>query len=376
MPARPGWWLLALLCLWLSSLSLFGQPAGNSGQAGSDSVSERFKKLHAEWTALDKQLSDLQDRYEKGTAGVRAELKKQYEELVARSTQLLDRLREAAVAAYSAAPNQDPAVLRTLIGMAAYDYRRDDYESALQIAKLLAEHQCTEPVLYSVAGAAAFSADDYETAEKYLTTASKIGQLDEQGKGLLTSLPQQKQAWEKEQGIRSKEMEANDLPRVKLETTKGTIVIELFENEAPQAVGNFISLVEQKFYDALAFHRVLPGFMAQGGDPQGDGSGGPGYHIACECYQPNARQHFRGSLSMAHAGRDTGGSQFFLTFRPTTHLNGKHTVFGRVIEGLDVLAKLQRRDPTRLGQPAPDRIVKAEVIRKRDHKYEPTKVAK
>jgi cyclophilin family peptidyl-prolyl cis-trans isomerase len=122
----------------------------------------------------------------------------------------------------------------------------------------------------------------------------------------------------------------------------------------------------------------LSGIMMVGlqgsGKTTGDGSGGPGYEIYCECHQENARQHFRGTLSMAHIGRDTGGSQFFLTFKPTTHLNGRHTAFGRVIEGQDVLAKLQRRDPTRANPPQPDKIVKATVVRKRDHKYEPTKV--
>ena len=104
--------------------------------------------------------------------------------------------------------------------------------------------------------------------------------------------------------------------------------------------------MEKKFYDGLTFHRVIPGFMAQGGDPKGDGTGGPGYTIPDECYQENHRNHFRGSLSMANTGqRDTGGSQFFLTFVPTAHLDGKHTVFGRVIEGMDVLAKLQRCEP-------------------------------
>ncbi|MBC7856939.1 MAG: peptidylprolyl isomerase, partial [Pirellulaceae bacterium] len=110
------------------------------------------------------------------------------------------------------------------------------------------------------------------------------------------------------------------MPRVKMTTTKGVMVIELFENEAPDTVGNFLSLVEKKFYDDKSFHRVLNHFMAQGGDPKGDGTGGPGYQIYCECHKPDYRRHFRGCLSMAHAGRDTGGSQFFLTFRPTPEL--------------------------------------------------------
>ncbi len=94
-------------------------------------------------------------------------------------------------------------------------------------------------------------------------------------------------------------------------------------------MGNFISLVDSGFYDGLTFHRVLKGFMAQGGCPKGDGTGDPGYSIYCEVNQENARKHFRGSLSMANAGKDTGGSQFFLTFLPTPNLNGKHTVFRR-----------------------------------------------
>jgi cyclophilin family peptidyl-prolyl cis-trans isomerase len=114
--------------------------------------------------------------------------------------------------------------------------------------------------------------------------------------------------------------------------------------------------------------------MAQGGDPKGTGAGGPGYTIACEVAAPGARQHFLGTLSMAHAGPDTGGSQFFLTFRPTVHLDGKHTVFGRVIEGFEVLPKIMRTTDEQgrtVEGVQPDRIVKAEVLRKRNHPYVP-----
>src|SRR5690606_36315249 len=136
------------------------------------------------------------------------------------------------------------------------------------------------------------------------------------------------------------------------------------ENEAPDTVGNYISLVNKPFYDNSVFHRVLPGFMAQGGDPNGDGTGGPGYNIYCECYKEPHRNHFAGSLSMAHAGKDTGGSQFYITFKPTPHLNGRHTVFGRVVAGLDVLSKLQRIDPSdpKSGAIVPDKIVEAEIV--------------
>ncbi|MFM7845897.1 MAG: peptidylprolyl isomerase [Planctomycetota bacterium] len=164
------------------------------------------------------------------------------------------------------------------------------------------------------------------------------------------------------------------MPRVKIKTTKGDMVVELFENEAPETVGNFINLVESKFYNGLLFHRVLGNFMAQGGCPIGTGTGDPGYKIYCEWPKDNHRSHFRGTLSMAHAGKDTGGSQFFLTFVPTSHLNGRHTVFGRVIEGLDVLAKIQRINPEDPSRTPPDKMLEVTVLRKRDHEYVPNKV--
>ena len=158
-----------------------------------------------------------------------------------------------------------------------------------------------------------------------------------------------------------------ELPRVELKTSKGDVVIELFEDEAPNTVANFIHLVEKGYYDGLKFHRVIDGFMAQGGCPKGTGTDGPGYSIACECQLKGARKHARGSLSMAHAGRDTGGSQFFITFSATPHLDGKHTVFGQVVEGMNAIDKLNR---TAAGV-QPDKIATAKVLRKRDHAYVP-----
>lgn len=169
--------------------------------------------------------------------------------------------------------------------------------------------------------------------------------------------------------------QAADNPQVLLKTTKGDVVIELYEDEAPNTVANFVNLVEKKYYNGLKFHRVIEGFMAQGGCPKGTGSGGPGYCIACEVDLPGAHKHERGSLSMAHRGRDTGGSQFFITFTDTPHLNGKHTVFGRVIKGMNVVDSLQRIDPS---NPEPgvqaDRILEARVLKKRKHPYEPKKL--
>ncbi len=126
-----------------------------------------------------------------------------------------------------------------------------------------------------------------------------------------------------------------------IETDKGAIKILLFAEDAPNTVANFEKLTRQGFYDGLTFHRVIPNFMIQGGCPRGDGTGGPGYTIKCEI---NKNKHLEGSLSMAHAGKDTGGSQFFICHSPQAHLDGVHTVFGRVTEGMDVVNRIRGGD--------------------------------
>ncbi|KAF5422692.1 MAG: peptidyl-prolyl cis-trans isomerase A (rotamase A) [ANME-2 cluster archaeon HR1] len=126
-----------------------------------------------------------------------------------------------------------------------------------------------------------------------------------------------------------------------IETKKGNIVLELFDNDAPNTVENFVKLIDQGFYNGLTFHRVIPDFMIQGGCPKGNGTGGPGYKIKCEI---NPRKHTKGALSMAHAGKNTGGSQFFITHSPQPHLDGVHTVFGQVIEGMEVVNKIKNSD--------------------------------
>lgn len=130
-------------------------------------------------------------------------------------------------------------------------------------------------------------------------------------------------------------------PRVSMKTSKGEMVIELFADAAPNTVKNFLDLTNKGYYNGLSFHRVIPNFMIQGGCPQGTGTGGPGYKINCEI---NPNKHQRGSLSMAHAGPNTGGSQFFICHSPQSHLDGVHTVFGKVIEGVDVVDKVQKDD--------------------------------
>mgnify|MGYP003461472782 FL=1 len=136
-----------------------------------------------------------------------------------------------------------------------------------------------------------------------------------------------------------------------METDKGTMVIELFADKTPMTVNNFVFLSREGFYDGVIFHRVIGNFMAQGGDPTGTGRGGPGYKFGDE-FDASLKHDKRGILSMANAGPATNGSQFFITHGPTPHLNGKHTVFGQVVEGLDVLMSIPARDPGNVNAPA------------------------
>ena len=135
------------------------------------------------------------------------------------------------------------------------------------------------------------------------------------------------------------------MKKAEIHTEKGVMTVSFFEKDAPKTVENFVNLSKKGFYDELTFHRVLPDFVIQGGCPNGDGMGGPGYTIKCELDGEN-QYHDKGVLSMAHAGRDTGGSQFFICHnrQNTQHLDGNHTVFGKVMEGLDIIDEIGQGD--------------------------------
>ncbi len=139
--------------------------------------------------------------------------------------------------------------------------------------------------------------------------------------------------------------------KAKFQTSKGDIVVELFAQQVPNTVNNFVFLAREGYYDGTKFHRVIRDFMVQGGDPTGTGRGGPGYSFRDE-FDSKLRHNKAGILSMANAGPNTNGSQFFLTTVPTPWLDGKHAVFGQVVEGLDVLLSIPPRDPMLLDSPA------------------------
>lgn len=338
-------------------------------------------------------IEKLWAEYQTADEGRQTVINEELKPLVASAKTKVNAMVDAAIESYKADPNGDQQVTDLLLEVAEFRVvgkgeqgGGDQFESALPVIEALIDggHEKAELPVWGVL--AAICANEFDLADKFAKIARDTGALaappqDEgaaevhgQAVRYLSEIDRYRARWEKEKAIREKEAIADNNPRVKFSLTKGDIVIELFEDQAPIATANIITLVKKGYYDGLIFHRVLPHFMAQGGDPTGTGSGGPGYSIACECYEPDAREHFRGSLSMAHAGRDTGGSQFFLCFVPTDFLDGStpgshHTVFGRVVEGIDVIGDIQIIDPDKRG-PKPDQIIKAEVLRDRGHAYD------
>ena len=337
----------------------------------------------AEWDGLVKDMETFKEtmtamnlRYSKGTAAEKTKLVKEANELVRTfETKTHPRMRVLAPQVYKLDPENSVAAQLMLESL----HDKNQFAELIKVSDSVLKKEPKAQLAANFNGAGKFAEHDFEGAVKVLQAAEADGILiPALGGRFLTEAEQYIEFWKTEQAIRAKEDAATgdeQLPIVKLSTTKGDIEILMLENEAPNTVANFISLVEKKFYDGIKFHRVIPVFMAQGGDPNSRdnpalaGQGGPGYSIACECYQENARRHFAGSLSMAHAGKDSGGSQFFLTHLPTSNLNpapdklegAVHTVFGRTIKGLDVIRALE----------VDDVIKSAVVVRKRNHEYTP-----
>jgi cyclophilin family peptidyl-prolyl cis-trans isomerase len=318
------------------------------------------------------ELTVLQAKYHQPKAD-QAAIEKKFNEVQLQARAASEKLETAAFAVAMTDPKNAQAREITGAVMAAA-LKTDDPKRALTLAAMLDKAGAAGEGVLMMAASAAMLTSDLDATEAYLKKAAAAGVKPEKIAELEQAVATERPKVDEEMAKRAAEAKADDLPRVKITTSQGDVMVELFENEAPNTVANFVSLVEKGFYNGTPFHRVIGGFMAQGGDPTGTGTSGPGYAIACEVGKPGARKHFLGTLSMAHAGPNTGGSQFFLTFRPTEHLDGKHTVFGRVIDGFDVLPKLMRTQDDQ-GLPVagaqPDKILKAVVVRKRSHAYEP-----
>jgi cyclophilin family peptidyl-prolyl cis-trans isomerase len=290
--------------------------------------------------------------------------------------------------------------LRLLGSMALTQLEANRFGEAYRLADDALDSASQDRYLWKAFGRAAFSSNRFEVVRDRLARAFADG-LPDWAKAIRKKAEELQAQWDAEETLRQAEKKADDLPRVRLtiehrrfardasgkplttieSSGREDVVLELFENEAPQTVASFIELASQKFYDGTRFHLALPTIMAAGGDPNSkstdpaeDGAGGPGYVIADEYRMPRARKHFRGSISMVNTGAHTTGSQFFICLSPAPEMNGNFTVFGRVIEGQEVVDRITRgrttRDLGHYGKIIPgDLVVHAEVLRKRAHEY-------
>ena len=327
----------------------------------------QWEALIARNNALAEKADALEKEYETADAARKQALEREFQAVADQfNREVRPQMQKLAGPAFEA----DPTNVKAGELAVQSAFARNDYPTTEKYAAAILKQDPSNPTALNLLPTSQFAQQKFDEAEKSFAAARKSNVLSPEFQGFALAAPEYKQFWEQERQTRQRQADMN-LPRVVFHTNKGDVEFEMFEEEAPNTVANMISLVESGFYDGVKFHRVIPNFMAQGGDPlskdadpRNDGTGGPGYMIPSEFDAPNARKHFRGSLSMANSGPNTGGSQFFITHLPTTHLNGRHTVYGRVVKGQEIVDGLQIGDV----------IESAEVLNKRDHVYEPKKI--
>lgn len=381
--------LLAFVSAVLVAGTIFAQgfsevPAQTSAEqaqapASYDPLESDFQAKFSAYREVSSQIEQLQKDFEEAAKNQdQAKIK----EIQAKAPVILKQAEAAfmnavpvAVQLYSKTDGSNEELSQFMLMYANYLLTVDNYDAAYQLfASFLSKgmHKA-HPEIFEMAGISAFGSNRFNAAKKcfnYATqTKTPLSQQAQMYRDSITNYYEKE--WMLETQKEQQEAQANNLPEVLIRTTAGDMKVVLYENEAPNTVASFITLVEKGFYNGLTFHRVLPGFMAQGGCPKGDGTGDAGYKLPEEFSKPDARKHFRGSLAMARSqDPNSAGSQFYISFLPTQFLDGQYTVFGRVVEGLDTLSKIERVDPERMfpGQKK-TQIIEMRVLRKRNHDY-------
>jgi len=347
-------------------VSLFFTPLYAEDPAPVRKERQDFNRLLEEWKPVLQQMVDLQAEFRdvETTDERRQECRREFNKLREEAQSLNRQLMDQAVVCLLKYPRENTDLDSFVINVLREYRRLDLYEEAFDVCKKLLSSSefASDEIIDAVAYSALYS-NDFDAAAKY---GPKLMQLQwrrksefDYSQSPFKNLEYWQTEWRRELELRQRDELNGDLPRVILTTTRGEVEIELFEHEAPNTVANFIFLVEKGFYTNLDFHRVIHGQMAQGGgselirtETELDGTlkkrhnrdDGPGYSIPDEIY-PNSRKHFRGTVSMANAGPNTAGSQFFICYRPNREYDGKYTVFGRVIRGMDVVSFFLERQP-------------------------------
>jgi peptidylprolyl isomerase len=286
---------------------------------------------------------------------------------------------------YASDPVKYKAAGKTLTEMLMSDVELDRFDGWLSPVKALmtSEADISDEVRKAI-GMVGLANCDFNLVERCWSPLKESGKLTGNELGYLNDLPTIRERWARELEIRQKESQLGNNPLVELTTSKGRIVIELYEDSAPNAVASFIYLVENHFYDKKTFFRVVKHVCAQTGCEKGDGTGDAGYQFKGEADLPDRRHHFRGTVSVALGSDETGkvnqnasGSQIYFSFLPMPFLDDTYTVFGRVVEGMPSInlfrtMNLADEKERKEGNKRPEMILSAKVIRKRDHEYRPT----
>lgn len=350
-------------------------------------VSQDAKTLQADydakvetWRKTIKQIRSISLDYQSAGSEREAQtLRKQWVQLRVIGRQQLDDLEQSAVTLFEkldSPPRDLVGFVHRIQGKQLFDGHP---HKAYEIGKMILNILPSDKEAQLVTARAAIRLNHFAEAEKYSETLGVAMQrgLDPIDTSMFAKVADLKKSYERELEIQEAEADDN-LPRVRLETSKGTIVVELFENEAPSTVGNFLALVEDDLYDNMLFNRVVKDYMALTGQFYSDGRFAQiPYTIKDECKREDARSHFRGSLSMAITDQpDSGYCQFFICERALPHLDGKHTVFGRIISGDHIFDQIaishitsQENKEVKIPNVELDYIISAEIIRKRDHDY-------
>lgn len=351
--------------------------AAQQEQASQRPKRDAFRKMAAsveqKRTALDKLFANM-------PVGFPELQQQQLEKISALRKEVLElesKIHRAAYEAFLEAPNTDSevnqaialALTRSLVPKSTAE--RFDPQLALDVATSMIQNGIAGPAVYSAAFRAAFALQDFDLARQMLDN------VKDNNANARDSAYQELEAtrvkWERELALRAAEAAADDLPRVEFNTSAGTFIVELFEDHAPNTVANFLQLAEEKYYDDTIFYKVFPGVLAQAGCPKGDGTSDPGFDLESELERPEIRHHFLGTISMAVDQEKVSGDKFFFAAQPNASLDGKFTVFGRILEQPEIVYEFKTVNRTQPGsqQDEATRILSVRVLsdRKRDHPY-------
>ena len=356
-------------------------PEGDSSEIGKryQAAFDRFRDAAVELNQVQLKFhltTNLSDEFKKNITD-------QWQAAVHQGQIAKEEWLKVAAETFNSDPEKYSQIGDTLCSMMLSDVELDRLDGWLEAAKAVVNSKKfeSEEVLLG-ACLIAYSNADFEFTEECLKRSEAIPSGSDKKPRFINDVNRAREKWEREVEIRKKEAEKNDNPRVEFLTTKGRMVLELYEDSAPESVKSFIYLVERGFYDRKSFFRVEKHLVAQTGCEQGDGTGDAGYRIVRESELPGHRDHFRGSVAIA-LGTDksgnimpeTGSSQIYFCFLPMSQLDGSYTVFGRVIEGQETmnhLRLLNLADPEqKKAGKAPDFVVSAKVLRKRSTEYKP-----